>query len=209
VSVPPIPDRDARAGRLSPASERNAGPILEVLRQVLPARGRLLEIASGSGYHAGLFAAALPGIDWQPSDLDADNLLSIEGWAAQSTGHIRPPIRLDAARAGWTKGLGPFDAVLLVNLLHLLPETGAEVLLAGLPDVLVPGGTACLYGPFLRDGQATSPGDAAFDASLRQQDMGLGYKDLAWVLGRLGEAELAVAVRDMPANNLMLVARRP
>ncbi len=41
---------DAR--RHSPAAERNRGPILAELQRRLPVRGRLVEIASGSGQHA-------------------------------------------------------------------------------------------------------------------------------------------------------------
>ena len=204
MSLPP--DRATQGGKLSPASERNAGPVLDVLRQVLPGRGRLLEIASGSGYHASLFATALPGIDWQPTDISAENLTSIADWAAQGTGLVRPPLQLDATRPGWS-AVGRFDAVLLVNLLHLIPEAGAWVLLSELSRVLHPAGVACLYGPFLRDGEATSPGDAAFDASLRAQDPAIGYKDVAWVEGVLAEGGFAVKRREMPANNLMLIAR--
>ena len=56
----------------SPAALRNRGPVLEVLRRVLPATGTVLEIASGSGEHAVHFATALPQLSWQPSDIDAD-----------------------------------------------------------------------------------------------------------------------------------------
>ena len=44
----------------SPAARRNADSILGVLRAHLPARGSVLEIASGSGEHATAFASALP-----------------------------------------------------------------------------------------------------------------------------------------------------
>jgi hypothetical protein len=206
-----LPDTGAEVlpdGRRMPKSaQRNAAPILEVLRAEAPAQGRLLELAAGSGLHSALFAEALPGLDWQPSDLDPANFASITAWAAQSAGRIRPPVALDATRPGWTTDLGPFEAVLLVNLLHLIPEEGASVLLSGLPGVLAPGGVALLYGPFLRDQQATSPGDAAFDASLRAQDARIGYKDLAWVRAQLAAAGLVATPREMPANNVMLVLR--
>ncbi|MFN7238555.1 MAG: DUF938 domain-containing protein, partial [Brevundimonas sp.] len=45
--------------RSSPAAARNALAILEVLKAVLPPRGEVLEIASGTGQHAAAFAAAL------------------------------------------------------------------------------------------------------------------------------------------------------
>lgn len=44
--------------RMVPSAARNAGPILQVL-QGLGLKGRLLEIASGSGLHAAQMAAPL------------------------------------------------------------------------------------------------------------------------------------------------------
>ena len=189
-----------------PSAARNAGPILEVL-QGLGLKGRLLEIASGSGLHAAEMAGKL-GLDWQPTDVEPANFVSIRAWSAYAGGGIREPILLDATLPGWADRLGQWDAVLLVNLLHLIPTPAAETLLTEVALALSPGGTFCLYGPFLRDGQATSPGDAAFDASLRSQDPTIGYKDLAWVLGVLASHGLATQVIEMPANNLMLLIRQ-
>ena len=191
--------------RMPPSAARNAEPILQVL-QGLELRGRLLEIASGSGLHSAHLAGKL-GLIWQPTDVDPANFASIAAWAAVSDATILPPLLLDATAAGWAARLGQWDAILLVNLLHLISDAAAETLLVELPQALAPGGTVCLYGPFLRGGQPTSEGDAAFDASLRAQDASIGYKDLAWVQDRLAAAGLAVAVTEMPANNLMLVAR--
>lgn len=61
-----------------PAPERNKAPILEVLARVLPASGRVLEIASGSGQHAVHFARHLTGLRFLPSDLSSENLASIQ-----------------------------------------------------------------------------------------------------------------------------------
>ena len=80
--------------------------------------------------------------------------------------------------------------------------------LLGIPMMvaLASGGVALIYGPFLRDGRATSEGDRAFDASLRAQDPSIGYKDAGWVSSRLSLAGLGMAEeREMPANNLALV----
>lgn len=191
--------------RLVPSADRNAAPILEVL-QGLGLTGRLLEIASGAGLHAARMAGPL-GLIWQPTDVDPANFASIRAWSATSAAAILPPVLLDATQPGWAGTTGRWDAILLVNLLHLIPAAAVESLLAELAHALAPQGTACLYGPFLRDGQPTSPGDAAFDASLRAQDPAIGYKDLAWVTGLLSAAGLVVDVVPMPANNLMLIAR--
>ena len=57
---------DAR--QYAPATVRNREAILAVLQRVLPREGRVLELAAGSGEHAVFFAAAMPGLSWQPSD---------------------------------------------------------------------------------------------------------------------------------------------
>ena len=50
----------AEALPFSAPSERNKGPILAVLRDLLPATARVLEIASGTGQHAEHFTAEMP-----------------------------------------------------------------------------------------------------------------------------------------------------
>ena len=70
--------------RFAPATLRNRDPILSVLGRVLPARGVVLEIASGSGEHAIYFAESLPALTWQPSDPSAAARASIAAWAAQA-----------------------------------------------------------------------------------------------------------------------------
>ena len=96
---------------------------------------------------------------------------------------------------------------MLVNLLQLIPSVAVVTVLSEVAQALAPGGTICLYGPFLRGGQPSSHGDAAFDASLRAQDPEIGYKDLDWVLGVLARQRLVTRIVDMPANNLMLLSK--
>lgn len=203
-----LPDSGAQpdaAGRITAASaSRNAAPILALLQAVLPEEGRLLEIASGTGQHARAFTEGLPGWHWQPTDVTAERFASITAWA-EGAPRIAPPRLLDAAQPGWAAAWGPWDAVLLVNLLHLIPEAGAAAVLAGIAAALAPTGRALVYGPFLRDGQPTSPGDAAFDASLRAQDPAIGYKDQAWVAAQLAALGCGVEWHEMPANNLAAV----
>lgn len=196
--------------RHAPSAIRNQNAILDVLRVEAPPKGKLLEIASGSGQHAAAGAKALPGLIWQPSDANPDNLASITAWAAHDPQpNLRAAVVLDAASPGWAKDWPAQDVVLIINLLHLIPTNIAQAIIANAARALAPGGKLMLYGPFLRDGQTTSDGDAAFDASLRAQDERLGYKDLAWVIAEVANANLTPRTIDMPANNLMLIGTAP
>lgn len=200
---------DAR--RSAPSAERNAAPILAELLRRAPERGRALELASGTGQHVARFAAALPGLDWQPSDGNPDALASIAAWAADAAlPNLRPPILLDAAAPGWADRHNGYDLILAVNLLHLISSPEALRVLGGIGAALARGGLALIYGPFRRDGTLTSEGDRRFDAALRAQDPDIGYKDSGEVARWAVEAGLSVEDRaEMPANNLLLAFRRP
>ena len=110
----------------SPAAERNQAPILAVLRTLLPASGRALDVASGTGQHAAHFAAALPGWQWQPTDLDDAGFDAIRGWAQRAGArNVEAPRRLNAQDAVWpsdgTPFSKPFDLIYAANLLHISP----------------------------------------------------------------------------------------
>jgi len=63
----------------SESSERNRGPILEVLKRVFSSARFVLEIGSGTGQHAAYFAPELPHLVWQASDV-AENTCHIMSW---------------------------------------------------------------------------------------------------------------------------------
>ena len=192
--------------RHAPSAIRNQEAILEVLRREAPTEGALLEIASGSGQHAAAGAKAMPGLIWQPTDANPDNLTSINAWRAHDPlPNLRAGLVLDAAEAGWARLWPAQDVVLVINLLHLIPSDIAAAVLRECNRALRPKGKLVVYGPFLRDGKTTSDGDAAFDATLRAQDASIGYKDLAWVQAQFGAENLDFRVIQMPANNLMLI----
>jgi tRNA G46 methylase TrmB len=71
----------------APAAVHNRDFILDVLRDLLPVTGVILEIASGSGEHVVHFARYFPGLVFQPSDPEPEALLSVAAWvkAAQAT----------------------------------------------------------------------------------------------------------------------------
>jgi SAM-dependent methyltransferase len=199
-------------GRMfAPSAARNAADIATLVADHAPASGRALEIASGTGEHAVTFARAMPGLDWQPTDIDAARRASVDAHAAVAgLPNLRPAIPLDATAPGWGASHAGQDLVVLVNLLHLISAAEAKTLIAEVAQALAPGGRFILYGPFLRDGETTSEGDTAFHASLRAQDSDIGYKDDWDVIDWLHTNWLElVQVVEMPANNLAFVARRP
>jgi Protein of unknown function (DUF938) len=181
------------------------GPILAVLKRVLPAAGTVLEIASGTGQHVVHFAAALPHLDFQPSDADPGCRASITAWIAETgLDNVAPPLDIDARTADW--GVTAADAVICANMIHIAPWACAEGLVAGAARLLSAGGPLAIYGPFKRGGAHTAPSNEAFDAALRAHDPAWGVRDLEAVLA-LGEAHGLVLdeVVEMPANNLTLV----
>lgn len=194
--------------QFAPATQRNREPILAVLRDVLPAQGLVLEVASGSGEHAIHFAGAFPGLTFQPSDPDPAALASIDAWAAESAlPNLRPAIRLDATAARWpvTKA----DAILCINMIHISPWTATEGLIRQAAQLLPTGAPLYLYGPYRQSDVPLAPSNAVFDDSLRRRNPKWGLRELDAV------AELASAagfgepqVTTMPANNLSVVFRR-
>ncbi|WP_440998119.1 DUF938 domain-containing protein [Arhodomonas sp. SL1] len=193
----------------TPAAGRNRGPILEVLRQVLPATARVLEVASGTGEHAAHFTAAMPGWCWQPSDPDPSALTSIEAWRArEARNNLLPPIALDVTTEAWPEG--PFDAVVAINLVHISPWEATEALLAGAGQCLTDGGVLVLYGPFREQGTHTAASNEAFDTHLRIRDHRWGIRDLEAVAEEAARHGLVLEQSHrMPANNRTVVFRAP
>ncbi|MFN3585165.1 DUF938 domain-containing protein [Phenylobacterium sp.] len=195
--------------RTAPSTARNRGPILEVLKRWLPARGLVLEIASGAGEHAVFNAAALPGVTWQPTDLDEAALGSIAAWRAHAgPPNLLPPVPLDAsAPESWP--VARADAIVSINMVHISPWAATEGLMTGAGRVLPPGGVLILYGPYLEDGVETAPGNLAFDADLKRRNPAWGLRRVEDVAALAATHGLTLAERiAMPANNLTLVFRR-
>ena len=194
--------------RYAAAAERNRGPILAVLRRLVPEGARVLEVASGTGQHAAYFAAHLPGTRWRPSDADPRLFASISAWAEEEgAANVQEPLRLDCAAARWPPGA--FDVVYCANMIHIAPWACCLGLLRGAGRHLVAGGRLLLYGPFRIGGAHTSESNAAFDADLRARDPGWGVRDLDEIRKRAAGQGLRYVERvPMPANNLVVVFER-
>lgn len=194
--------------RHCPATLRNRRPILKVLARLLPEKGKVLEVASGTGEHAIYFGRRLRGIVWQPSDRDPELLASIEAWREEAKlENVRPALLLDVLEAPWP--VKEADAIFCSNMIHIAPWEAAEGLFRGAADVLPQGGLLILYGPFREGGQHTSESNRLFDEKLRSQNPAWGVRDRGEVeaLARREGFACEEVVR-MPANNLMLVFRR-
>lgn len=192
----------------APAVARNRDPILAVLRELLPAAGTVLEIASGSGEHAVYFAAALPHRTWQPTDPDAQARRSIAAHAARAKlPNLLAPLELDAAAAAWP--VTHADAVVSINMIHIAPWRAAEGLMAGAARLLPAGGLLYLYGPYRQGGQHTAASNAAFDESLKARDPAWGVRNLEDIVALAGRHGLALQrTVAMPANNLSVIFAR-
>jgi SAM-dependent methyltransferase len=191
-----------------PHVPRNRDPILDVLKRVLPQRGLVLEIASGSGEHAAYFAQALPQLTWQPSDPDAAALASS---AAHRTdvglANLLAPLHLDVTASSWP--VAHADAVICCNMIHIAPWAACEGLVAGAARVLPTGGLLYLYGPYKIGGAHTAPSNQDFDAYLRRQNPAWGIRDLDQVTALAGgNGFTLVETVAMPANNLSVIFAR-
>jgi hypothetical protein len=194
--------------RVAPAAERNKEPILEVLREVLPAQGLVLEVASGSGQHAAFFARALANLTWQPSDADEGALASIRAYCEEAAlGNLLSPILLDANSTSWP--IERADAVVSINMIHIAPWAACLGLCDGSARILPTEAPLVLYGPFVIDGDFIAPSNVEFDRRLRSENA-------AWGVRELRDVERAAVERGFrldrvvarPANNQIVVFRR-
>ena len=208
-TVPDIsPDTYQGRCRFSESSERNRGPIADVLERVLPEAGLVLEIGSGTGQHAAYFAPRFPGLDWQPSDPDPELRVSIAAWRdGAGAPNLLEPVDLDVTAATWP--VSRAAAVFSANMIHIAPWDCCLGLMAGAGRVLTATGMLFLYGPFLVAGRPTAPSNFMFDESLKARDPAWGIRRLADVAGAAADQGLELAdTVDMPANNLIVLFRR-
>ena len=197
-----------------PATERNRRPIGDLLSQLLPAAGAVLELASGSGEHAVCFQQRFTNLLWQASDPDPDHRASIDAWIRhQGLSNVMPAaLNLDVEERPWplpqTIGAA-LSAVVCINLLHISPANCTNAVLEESAVLLPSGAPLIIYGPFMRNGAHTSASNAAFDRSLRERNNQWGLREVSLVTSLAANAGFKIDdVVPMPANNLTLVLRR-
>lgn len=189
----------------SAPAERNKQPILELLRTLLPAQGRALEIASGTGQHVAWFAAHLPQWTWQPTDLTDELFASITARTADLP-QVQAPCLLDVCASPWLAADARVDLVYCANMLHIAPWACCAGLMQGSARHLAPGGLLVTYGPYLEDEVPTAESNIAFDTSLRARNPAWGLRRREEVEAQARHAGLRLAARHaLPANNLLLI----
>ncbi|WP_353929612.1 DUF938 domain-containing protein [Okeanomitos corallinicola TIOX110] len=201
--------------QFAPATQRNRNAILDVLLQVLPKAGTILEIASGTGEHAVFFTPHLAPRKWLPSDPNPLLRDSITAWAAEfKSDHLYPPIDLDAQLPLWPVEKeqitdSPITAIININMIHISPWSACLGLMSGARRILPADGILYLYGPYKQNGKHTAPSNADFDDSLRSQNPEWGVRNLEDVIEVAKTESLTLhKIYQMPANNLSVVFKR-
>ncbi len=194
-----------------PATERNRGPIGEVLSKILPQNGFVLEIASGSGEHGVTFQARFPNIHWQTSDPDPSYRKSVSAWIKHQglMAKMSRPLDLDVQKRPWPltpEFRSSLKAIICINMIHISPWCCTQALFEEAGNLLKKERLLMLYGPFRKNGEHTSESNARFDQALKQQNPNWGVRDLDEV------SEIGVKngfdkheVFEMPANNLSVI----
>ncbi|BGP42055.1 hypothetical protein JCM10450v2_006141 [Rhodotorula kratochvilovae] len=178
----------------------------------LPRGSRALELASGTGIHACLYARTFPQIEWQPTECDEYGCRKIdETVREEGTEGVRDAVEVDVMQPqGWqalrerldergVEGENAYDMVLAGNVIHMLPfpDGPKQIFTSLLAHRLVsPRAKLLLYGPFKHDDGFFSASDEAFNAEIssRPSPYPLGLRSID-ALGRLA-AESGWTLRD-------------
>ena len=193
--------------RHAPATQRNAGPIAEVLARELPATGLVLEVASGTGEHAVFMARRFPALLWQPSDLDTEALASVDAYAAEAGwANLLPAVEFDAAKGN--PPVANAGALGCINMVHISPWAATAGLFRTAAGLLEEGAPLVLYGPFIENEVETAASNLEFDRSLKARDPEWGLRKLADVDRVADQCGFGRTSRvEMPANNLVVTYR--
>jgi len=191
----------------SEACERNKGPILEILKDVLRDCSTVLEIGSGTAQHAVYFGDSLPHLEWQPSDVRENIPIILDNLRKHHPANVKQPLEIDVRDHPWP--VNQVDAIYSANTLHIMSWDMVRDLFKGIGNLLRERGTLCIYGPFRYNDSYTSNSNADFDNHLRMRDPQSGIRDfeavndLAQQQGLKLQADIA-----MPANNQLLIWRQ-
>jgi hypothetical protein len=191
------------------AGNRNKEPILAAFKELFPASGDVLELATGAGLHINYFAPHFPRVRFQPSDYDTDVFDSIEK-KRQAAGNpnIADPIRIDLTDPSTFPDPSRrlYDAIFVINIFQVAPVAIASGIAQLGASVLKQDGFIAIYGPFKVDGGYTTPSNEAFDKEILAAGVKeWGLKDVSDLAAATKPFGLELSRRlDLPANNFIL-----
>ena len=165
----------------SQACENNKQPILDVISAYFKAGDRILEIGSGTAQHAVYFCQQLPDINWIPSEIPENCETLAAGLEGVELPNLQAPEILDVTQQYWP--VSALDGLFSANCLHIMPAAFNEHFFRGAAEVLKPGATLCVYGPFKYHGDFTSDSNARFDNDfelLEDRQMPANNQCLVW-----------------------------
>jgi SAM-dependent methyltransferase len=188
--------------QFSQSCERNKDYILPVLKEVLPNSGTVLEVGSGTGQHAAYFAAGLPHLVWQPTEL-VENFPSIQAWAAEAgLPNLRAPLKLDLLAGAQHWPVTSAAAIVCINTVHIVAWQGVVNLFTGAGRVLSPGAVLYVYGAYRYAARPLESSNESFDQWLKARDPVSGVRDFEAVNALALQHSLVLAGdRAMPGNN--------
>lgn len=191
-----------------PTALRNAPHLVEALRGVLPNHGLVLEIASGSGYHAVTFADAFPNLVWQPSEPNAEAREGIAAYRAETKlQNLCAPLAFDVMDMPWP--ITKADAMICLNMIHISPWAASLALFSGASKILGAGALLFTYGPYILHGDFLAESNIAFDQSLKARNPAWGLREVDDITRAAAEHGFRLdKTIKMPANNLSLVWRK-
>ncbi|WP_372958216.1 DUF938 domain-containing protein [Marinobacter sp.] len=188
----------------SQACENNKGPILERLREIFAAPGKVLEVGTGTGQHAVYFASAMPHLQWQPTDHPNAAHTALDRLEQAALPNILPMLELDVGRTPWP--VDSFRWVFSANTAHIMAWSEVEQMFHHVGGQLPEDGAFCLYGPFSHHGRYSSESNRDFDQFLKSRAPHMGIRDTDDLSGLAEAAGLSLEKSyAMPANNELLV----
>ncbi|MGY8785384.1 MAG: DUF938 domain-containing protein [Pseudomonadales bacterium] len=191
----------------SQASENNKQAILEILERHLKEGDQVLELAGGTGQHAVHFAANLPNLYWQSSDIPSNVSNLNLRLAGAKLANLPAAITIDVNRSDWSNHRP--TAIFSANSLHIMSADSVENFFTGIGEVLQANGTLLVYGPFKYVGEFTTASNEDFDRWLKDRDPLSGVRDFEWISDLAAKANLTIIEDNpMPANNQLLVWKK-
>jgi hypothetical protein len=153
-----------------------------------------------TGQHAAYFSQFLPNLTWQPSDL-ADALPSIEAWRKESCApNLNSPIVIDLL--GNNEDLSRVDAIVCINIVHIVAWTGVERLFNIAANILGSKGVLYFYGPYRYPDRMLEPSNVAFDRWLKEHNPVSGIRNYAAIKSLAKSSGFTLGGdRSMPSNN--------